>query len=250
MNEKTTYERTMKTKNYSRIDNGIAKLPLIEGGIMGRILSNSDDYIVHKHQIQKNSGVPRNKFESAWKNLIEKGYIIPQRIKGGYKYTIVESPQVPNTVCVDSTNTTGSSCTSGTLITTNKKTTNIPDLQDTGASFQINLKNSAGEPARQDVIKHPEENFKWEKTQLERKISKIKILQREVLELPCMRIYKKEFPNIEADFLLYGSRMFRCAISDFDKKVVQPKILKIMSCSKQIEELIEKIYEEEIKKAE
>lgn len=241
----------MKTKDFTRIDNDISKLPLIEDGIMHRILSNSDDYIIHKHQIQKNSGVPENKFNTAWKNLIEKGYIIPERTQGGYKYTIVESPQMVRVQPVNnSTDGTGTTCGGTSLITTNKKTTNIPDQQVNGASSQINLKRSAGEPARQDEIKHPVEDFKWEKTQMERKISKRKILSREILNLECMRIYKESFPEVEAEFIEYGNRMLKCRLSEYDKKTIHPKILKVIQVENEINDLFEQIYgkvEEETK---
>jgi hypothetical protein len=93
---------------------------------MTQILSNRDDWKVVKKEICKRVGFPREKFNDAWKSLIDLGYILVKRILGGYDYTIYEDPGSTSTrdgIC-DSTSTTGRSCAGGILTTINNNYNN------------------------------------------------------------------------------------------------------------------------------
>lgn len=68
---------------------------------MLQILSNSDDWIINRETVQKNSGLKDIRFSNTWKNLQELGYIKQERLpmKNGqfqYHYTIYENPEMQN----------------------------------------------------------------------------------------------------------------------------------------------------------
>ena len=103
MKNKSNIVRSLKDENnlYNKFSAELNKLPLIESAIMYRILSNNDDWIINKKQIQKNSGVGRDLFNKCWKNLIQLGYIYSTRIQGGCNYIIFENPLVRNSVTTE-----------------------------------------------------------------------------------------------------------------------------------------------------
>jgi hypothetical protein len=120
---KTTFVRCLKDEQhpFTRIPATLCSLNGYQLAIMTQILSNRDDWKVVKKEICKRVGFPREKFNDAWKSLIDLGYILVKRILGGYDYTIYEDPASTSTrdgIC-DSTSTTGSSCTGGMLTTIN-----------------------------------------------------------------------------------------------------------------------------------
>lgn len=96
MKNRTTYLRTTKNNNFVRTDLGITKLPIIESGIMFKILSNTNEWIFNKDIFQNNSGIGKDRFERAWNNLIKLGYITQEKISDGksfgWNYTFTESP--------------------------------------------------------------------------------------------------------------------------------------------------------------
>ena len=85
---------------YSKIDNGMLKdknLNMTQKGIMAWILSQDDTYIINKTYIQKESGLGRQAFSTAWKGLIDAGYIkesatISPDSGKSYHYTVYENP--------------------------------------------------------------------------------------------------------------------------------------------------------------
>jgi hypothetical protein len=79
---------------------------------MAQILSNSDDWKIIKKEIRKRLSFTRQKFDDAWKSLIDLGYIVSKKVQRGCEYTIYEEP--------DFTSTTGSTSKDGMLTTNNK----------------------------------------------------------------------------------------------------------------------------------
>ena len=120
----TTFNRCPKDEQhpFCRIPAKLFELDGYKLAIMAQILSNKDDWNIVKAEISRRVRFPREKFNTAWKALIELGYIEVKRIQGGYDYTIYEDPNSTSTtygICEDSTSTTGRSCTGGILTTTN-----------------------------------------------------------------------------------------------------------------------------------
>jgi len=93
--------RALKDKEHSftRISNQLIndeRLSDCEVGIMVRILTNSDEWIINKEHLAKKSLMTKGSFTSAWKKLIEFGYIKQNKVKGKgkvyYEYEIIENP--------------------------------------------------------------------------------------------------------------------------------------------------------------
>lgn len=121
---KTTFVRCAKDEQhpFCRIPAKLFDLDGYQLAIMAQILSNKDDWNIVKYEIAKRTNFSRNKFNKAWKSLIELEYIKVKRIQGGYDYTIYEDINSTSTIsgiCEDSTSTTGTTCTGGTLTTIN-----------------------------------------------------------------------------------------------------------------------------------
>ena len=70
------------------------KLNGFERAIMLEIMSNSDDFIIHKRVIQKRLGFNNSDFRTAWKSLIAKGYIIERKNGMIWEYTIFEQQHI------------------------------------------------------------------------------------------------------------------------------------------------------------
>jgi hypothetical protein len=120
----TTFNRCPKDEQhpFCRIPAKLLELDGYKLAIMAQILSNKDGWNIVKAEISSRVRFPREKFNTAWKALIELGYIEVKRIQGGYDYTIYEDPNSTSTtygICEDSTSTTGRSCAGGTLTTIN-----------------------------------------------------------------------------------------------------------------------------------
>jgi hypothetical protein len=121
---RTTFVRCPKDEQhpFTRIPATLYSLNGYQLAIMAQILSNRDDWNIVKKEISKRLGFPREKFNNAWKSLIELGYIHVKRIQGGYDYTIYEDPSSTCTIggiCEGSTSTTGRTCAGGMLTTIN-----------------------------------------------------------------------------------------------------------------------------------
>lgn len=93
--------RALKDKehHFTRISNQLIndeRLSDCEVGIMVRILTNSDEWIINKEHLAKKSLMTKGSFTSAWKKLIEFGYIKQNKVKGKgkvyYEYEITENP--------------------------------------------------------------------------------------------------------------------------------------------------------------
>lgn len=99
------------------------RLSLLDVGIMVYILKfvnfNYDGrkYIINKKAIESRSGFGYNLFTKHWNNLIECGYIIQTRKKGGWEYEIYENPLKNSTTKQDKPS-------QHLAILTNVKTTN------------------------------------------------------------------------------------------------------------------------------
>jgi hypothetical protein len=130
MKNQTQFNRAKKDKEnlYNCFSTNLNDLPIIELGIMIKILSNSDDWIINKLYLQKNSGLGRVQFSRAWNNLVKLGYITEQPIQGGWLYIITENPHstkmtsVKNDKCQKRQVSKMTSVENDTLIITNKKT--------------------------------------------------------------------------------------------------------------------------------
>jgi hypothetical protein len=121
---RTTFVRCPKDEQhpYTRIPVTLYSLNGYQLAIMAQILSNRDDWNIVKKEIGKRLGFPRQKFNNAWKSLIDLGYILIKRIQGGYNYTIYEDLRSTSTtdgICEDLTSTTGRTCAGGMLTTIN-----------------------------------------------------------------------------------------------------------------------------------
>ena len=121
---RTTFIRCAKDEQhpFTRIPVTLYSLNGYQLAIMAQILSNRDDWNIAKKEIGKRLGFPRQKFNNAWKSLIDLGYILVKRIQGGYDYTIYEDPNSTCTIggiCEGSTSTTGTTCAGGMLTTIN-----------------------------------------------------------------------------------------------------------------------------------
>ena len=97
MVNETIYEKGCN--GFTRVSNEITlndKLTIIEIGLMTKLLSNQDTYVINKTVEQKKSGISTNSFNNAWKTLETEGYISSNKLqtKGGYKYiyTIRNTP--------------------------------------------------------------------------------------------------------------------------------------------------------------
>lgn len=122
----TQYFPTEHESNFTIINNKLLeddRLSLLDVGIMVYILKfvnfNYDGrkYIVNKKAIESRSGFGYNLFTKHWNNLIECGYIIQTRKKGGWEYEIYENPLKNSTTKQDKPS-------QHLAILTNVKTTN------------------------------------------------------------------------------------------------------------------------------
>ena len=121
---RTTFVRCLKDEEhpFTRIPVTLYSLNGYQLAIMAQILSNRDDWNIVKKEISKRLGFPRQKFNNAWKSLIDLGYILVKRIQGGYEYTIYEDLSSTSTIggiYEGPTSTTGRSCAGGMLTTIN-----------------------------------------------------------------------------------------------------------------------------------
>lgn len=84
-----------KDNHFTCISNKLiqdTRLNVYELGIMLKILSNSDDYVLHTTYLAKQVGISQGKFNKAIKHLISIGYINKEQIQGGWLWTINEIP--------------------------------------------------------------------------------------------------------------------------------------------------------------
>lgn len=84
-----------KDNHFTCISNRLiqdTRLNVYELGIMLKILSNSDEYVLHTTYLAKQVGISQGKFNKAIKHLISIGYINKEHIQGGWLWTINEIP--------------------------------------------------------------------------------------------------------------------------------------------------------------
>lgn len=97
---KTKIIRSPKDKDnpFTRISNLLIndnRLSDTEVGLMVRILSNADDWIISKEYQQRKSLLTRGSFNTAWKNVVRYGYIEQTKTYSpyiSYTYKIIENP--------------------------------------------------------------------------------------------------------------------------------------------------------------
>jgi hypothetical protein len=121
---RTTFVRSPKDEQhpFAKVSATICSLNGYQSAIMLKILSNKDGWNIVKYEIRKRLGFPREKFDAAWKSLIDLGYIKVDRIQSGYNYTIYEDLSFTSTtagICEHSTSTAGTTCAGGMLTTIN-----------------------------------------------------------------------------------------------------------------------------------
>ena len=102
MNNKTTFLRTPKNRGnlFVRTSKALIddeRLSVIDIGIMNKILSKPDDWILNKGCLQSASGIGEILFNNSWDNLKECGYITQKKVIDnrkviGWEYTIIEKP--------------------------------------------------------------------------------------------------------------------------------------------------------------
>lgn len=110
MKNKTTFHRVNKTDNYSVISNDLITSKEIspeEKTILFHLLSLPNDWKLYKSNLEKhyNGNITKGKFDTAWKGLIEKGYLIGKKVKGengkfnSWEYEVHEVPvtDIPKT---------------------------------------------------------------------------------------------------------------------------------------------------------
>jgi hypothetical protein len=97
MNIKSTYLRG--SESYTKVGKEITNnknLSIVEVGLMTKLLSYADKFILHKEVEQKKSGIGKDSFNKAWKRLEIEGFIRTEknRIKGvySYHYTVSNKP--------------------------------------------------------------------------------------------------------------------------------------------------------------
>lgn len=83
------------------------RLGYLAKGIMLELLSNNDSWVVVKSELFKKAQVGRKYFNEAWDSLEKYGYIHKDRIRSGWRYTIVENPVMIGLPTYD----TGVTCT-------------------------------------------------------------------------------------------------------------------------------------------
>lgn len=121
---KTIFNRCPKDEDYpfNRVPAKLYQLNGYQFAIMAQIISNKDGWNLVQKEIRKRVKFPRNKFNEAWKSLVELGFIKMIQIQGAWNYTINEDPEFTITNGGKSENltyTTGAHCEDGTLTTTN-----------------------------------------------------------------------------------------------------------------------------------
>jgi hypothetical protein len=89
-------------KEYTYISNEILQSEILtpeEKSILIYLLSLPKDFIIVKTNIWKNINIGRNRFDTNWKGLVEKGYIHSFRVKdpnsnlvNGWKHIVYEEP--------------------------------------------------------------------------------------------------------------------------------------------------------------
>ncbi len=136
---RTTFQRCPKDGQHPffRLPATLLKLDGYQLAIMVQILSNNDEWNLVQAEIRDRLGFPREKFRSAWKSLIDLGYIQVRRIQGGYDYTVYEDINSTSTVygnCEGFTYTTGTTCKGGILTTINNNNNNSIEVTTTAGS--------------------------------------------------------------------------------------------------------------------
>lgn len=141
---KRDYFRTTKGKKsdrrWSMVDMELhndKNLGGIHIGIMTHILAQSNDFVINKTQIRKRLKLPEKKFNDAWRELMEYGYILKKSLgKGKGVYWMIneipyyneesEDAKGNDTICTDAnctdTNNKVTTCTDTPLTITNFKT--------------------------------------------------------------------------------------------------------------------------------
>lgn len=140
-----------KEKNFSVISNAIIQsdnLKVDESILLIYILSLPDDWSLYKTKLEKDfkeRGMSKSRFNTSWKGLINKGYIVRSRgqtDKGhfnSWNYTIVENPKLSDVSKTDlSENLTVGKPTSPALsniistnqVNTNRESNNRYSIQD------------------------------------------------------------------------------------------------------------------------
>lgn len=62
----------------------------LEQAILYHLSSNSDSFVIVKSVVRTRLGMPKKKFEDAWKSLKYKGHIKGKPIQGGWEWTFSE----------------------------------------------------------------------------------------------------------------------------------------------------------------
>ena len=140
MNNTTKYFRTKKIENYSVISNLIIQSEVLttdESFLLIYILSLPENWSLYKSYLEKyfkTRGVSKSRFNSSWKGLSDKGYIVKSRIKNdsgkfnSWDYTIIESPNPADVLKTDMSEIqlvqNSTSQVLGDIINTNIESTN------------------------------------------------------------------------------------------------------------------------------
>ena len=96
MNLKSIYRR--QCTGFTKVSHAITRgsdlsVPAI--GLITKLLSNTDDFIIYKEAEQRRSGIGEKSFMKAWSELVEKGFIIAKRYNNkhtAWEYTIINDP--------------------------------------------------------------------------------------------------------------------------------------------------------------
>ncbi len=149
MKNKTMFVRN-KGKSYTIVPNHILnddRLSSYAKIIMITIISNADDWIINRKEIQKRVNITHCKFEEGWELLKSLGYIEVIRRQGYFHYIINELPLSITTGsnCETSTSeprssiNTGRNCKGSNLINTNINKVETQDLSLKGEGFDLYL---------------------------------------------------------------------------------------------------------------
>lgn len=99
MKNETQYNRAKNdgmANNYVKLSQKLLqddRLSSTELGIMVRILSNCDTFVLNACHIQRTSKLTDTQFKKAWNRLKELGYLKNSRIQGGYSWTVNEESE-------------------------------------------------------------------------------------------------------------------------------------------------------------
>lgn len=96
-NKKTVYNRSPRDNEntYTIFNSKILYLPADEQLIMIHILSNNDQWVLNRIEIQerlRKCGFGKRRFGKAWMNLEKKKYLLKKRFQSGVEWTVNENP--------------------------------------------------------------------------------------------------------------------------------------------------------------